>query len=459
MVKFTAYVCLLAFVPAALFSDLNKDMNRFFNSFGSSANVNAGGIYEGQKAGYMTGGGLTIRNQSINTNVAHVDLPQFDAGCGGIDIYAGGFSFLEGKEIVESLKRIGAASASYAFLLGLETVSPQISNNIKQLQGWANDINRMNINSCEVASQMVGSVWPKDTMAKQQICKSISGKEGLFTDAAASRQKCAQKEEYGKQIKYIEEKPEYKDLLVGNYNIAWEAIQKQGFLKKDKARAEIFMSLMGTVVVTEKGDGTIDHFLSKVKEQAFVNTILRGGETKIYQCQDAESKLLKLDEKKCLVVKEVLLSIDKDNSWTGKIHTILKGVETSIGNDEEISDDATELLTKTSLPLYKIVNVLTAYKHKRCPIDMYQVSDIVGMDMLVQYLREAVEVVRNGAFQARSVQMYGDKIDEYLRQLDSVEATIREYEVKTSRLMEREFQMMQRIQMYEDKIASEIRLG
>ncbi len=117
-------------IPFIAWGDLNTHLNAFFDSFGSVANVNSAEIYEGQKAGYATGGGISVRNRVMNSKLGNVQLPEINAGCGGIDIYTGGFSFIKSDELINTLKSIGSNAKGYAFLLGLETVSPQIANNI-----------------------------------------------------------------------------------------------------------------------------------------------------------------------------------------------------------------------------------------------------------------------------------------------------------------------------------------
>jgi conjugative transfer pilus assembly protein TraH len=437
-------ICATSVMPVLGYCDFNEELNDFFKHLDASANVDKGDVYNGQKAGYATGGGIAVRNRNMNTKLATIDLPTFDAGCGGIDIYAGGFSFVNHKELVNTLKSIGSNSIGYAFLLGLETVSPQVANTIKQLQSWANAINSLNINSCETASQLVGAVWPKETLASQQICRSVAGKHGTLADFVASRQKCSQKSEYEKQMDEADSKG--KSFLTDEYNVAWEAIRKQKFLAEDDDLAEFFMTLMGTIIVRR---GKVDSKPSRIDQEKFLRTLIEGGTTKIYRCK-------KDSLKKCLHVEEKPYEIESSKSWLGRVKAFLLVMQNKILTDQELSTEEKDMLSKSKLPLYKIVNVLTAYKKGYCPIDLYQVSDIVAMDLLIQYLREAISVVRAGAHQLRRGQMYADDIDKYLQELNRIESTVRYYENRSLKQLDREFQMMQKIQMIEDQIASEI---
>lgn len=446
--KSSIYIVLF-FLPLCLFADLNVEMNKFFNSLGASANVSSADVYQGQKAGYLTGGGMAIRSRVVNSNLATVNLPKFDAGCGGIDIYAGGFSFINSDQLVTTLKSIGSSAVGYAFLLGLETVSPQVANTIKQMQSWANTINSASINSCETASQLVGAVWPRNTMANQQICRSVGGKKKLFSDFIAARHKCSQLNQYEQLMNDLDGDGAYKDLLVDEYNVAWQAIQKQKFLLQNPELAEFFMSLMGTVIVRKDNEISIEVWPSKISDESFLNTLLEGGEANVYACK-SDSK------RRCLMLQEKTVSISHNHSWIGRIKEMLIAMQNKILNDEELSDAEREMLAKSKLPLYRIVNVLTAYKKGYCPIDLYQVADVVAMDLLVQFLREATELVRSGAKQLKNQQMYANAVDEYLDELSRIEDTVKYYENRNMRLMDREFQTMQKIQIIEEQIASEI---
>ncbi|MCH9625623.1 MAG: hypothetical protein S4CHLAM123_07990 [Chlamydiales bacterium] len=435
----------------SMLADMHSELNNFFDRFGSQSNLSTSGIYEGQKAGYLTGGGLTIRNSVMNRSPLTINLPKFDAGCGGIDLYAGGFSFINSQQLVDTLKSVGSSAMGYAFLLGLETVSPQVSSTIKNLQTWSNNINAFNINSCELAAGLVGSVWPRKTQASQHICRTVGGKKGMFNDYLSARHDCSQSSEHEHLRKNISGDPEYKDLLFEEYNLTWRVIQKEAYLANDQELAELFMTLIGTVVLSKEDKETrFRRMSSKIQDETFLKTLLEGGELNVYGCGR---------KKDCLVLHENKIHLTPEKSWTGKIQKELLKMQEKILSDVELSENEKDLLNKSNLPLYKIINVLTAYRHGYCPIDLYQISEIVAMDLLSKFLKEAIQLVREGCYQLKQSQMYSDQIDDFLVDLERVEKTVHYYETRSARLMEQEFQLMQKVQLLEQQIASEIILG
>lgn len=442
-------LCLLFYFPSLLFGDLNDDLNQFFNRLGAAAHVDTTEVYQSQKAGYMAGGGFMVRQPVVNTQLVSVNLPRFDAGCGGIDIFAGGFSFINHKQLIQTLKSIASNAVGYSFLLGLETTSPQVANMIKQLQTWSNNINSLNINSCETASNMVGAIWPRQTAAKQQICRSVAGQKGSFSDFVSARHQCAQSDDFEHTMTKWTEEAGYQDMLKEEYNIAWSAIQKQPFLAKNRQLAELFMSLTGTIIVRKDETLVIEPWPALIGDEAFLQALIEGGTATMYSCADSHDKA-------CLNLVTQIVKIESSQSWLGLVQAALVNMQHKILLDEELTSAEKELLAKTKLPLYKIVNVLTAYKKGACPIDLYQVAEVVAMDLLLQTLREVIEVVRSGALHVQRGQMYDFNVKDYLEQLDRIEDKVRYYEVRVSEQMEREFQMMLKIEKIEQQIAAEI---
>ena len=70
---------------------VNGAMTEFFNKMGGASNTSRAGAYQDQSAGYYTGGNLFARNQVFNSQLATIQLPDYKAGCSGIDMFMGLF--------------------------------------------------------------------------------------------------------------------------------------------------------------------------------------------------------------------------------------------------------------------------------------------------------------------------------------------------------------------------------
>src|SRR4051812_8521066 len=84
--------CLLT--PGPCFAGINEDLMAFFKSAGMASNVTTPGAYQDQTAGFYTGGSIAARNAVRNVQLATVQMPGVRAGCGGIDLWMGGFSHI-----------------------------------------------------------------------------------------------------------------------------------------------------------------------------------------------------------------------------------------------------------------------------------------------------------------------------------------------------------------------------
>ncbi|MBL7372719.1 conjugal transfer protein TraH, partial [Escherichia coli] len=91
----------------------------------------------------------------------NLQLPSARAGCGGIDLFAGSFSFINASEIVAMLKATANNALGFAFKLAIDSVSPEIGKVMDEFSQKAQLLNQMNISSCETAQALVGGIWPQ----------------------------------------------------------------------------------------------------------------------------------------------------------------------------------------------------------------------------------------------------------------------------------------------------------
>src|SRR3989338_9204396 len=107
MNKYKSVILLLSwFISGVACASAGSDLNHFFNNLGFASNVTGSHSYESQAAGFASLGSVYARNQVQSLQLAHVDVPGIRAGCGGIDLFAGGFSFIKADQIVQFMQSI-----------------------------------------------------------------------------------------------------------------------------------------------------------------------------------------------------------------------------------------------------------------------------------------------------------------------------------------------------------------
>lgn len=389
-------------------ASIEEDLKQFFNSVGMKSNVSTSGAYQDQAAGYYTGGSLSARNSVKTAQMATVQMPGYRAGCGGIDAWGGGFSHISSEELVNTLRNVGSSAASYAFLLSVQTLSPQIYNIMNELNALATKMNHLNINSCETAATMLGGLWPKSDQSSKHLCQAMGSDLGAFSDWSAARQGCGAKGDRQKVFNDKSSDPRYKDMLVGEFNLTWKALQKNDFLKSDQALAELFMTLVGSIISRKDGDRYLPTILPSGSDKDDVlNGLLIGGKTPIYSC----------DPEQCLnpILKET--DIPETHSLRRKVHQTLETLIDKIYEDTAISADEKDFLNATRLPVYKMLNVTTAYRKGVAPVDLYQYGDLIALDILYKYVVDIIDLVHDSVTQLKSVQVDNTKIEPFLKQL------------------------------------------
>lgn len=98
---------LLLLTPAPATADIGSKLDDWFNNQNFSTSTRLG-IYETQSARYATLGGISYRAPITRPyQFLNIQTPRFSAGCGGLDLYAGGSSVMKADQFVQALRAIG----------------------------------------------------------------------------------------------------------------------------------------------------------------------------------------------------------------------------------------------------------------------------------------------------------------------------------------------------------------
>ena len=232
-------------------SFLSEQTDKMFNE--TLSNVTTPGAYETRQRGVLTGGQYTAHNRIRNVQLFSFSLPSISAGCGGIDIFAGSFSFINSDQLVALMRSIASNAVSYAFSVALETMSPTISGIITELNDLAQKINSSNINSCRIAQGFVNDIASNFVQEgqiknKASLTGIVSGAWGDFVEVFNHHEPT---------VSTLNE--EEKKQIYGNGNIMYNALKDSSALtafggKNDKAEIEQVLSVTGMVIITAKDD-------------------------------------------------------------------------------------------------------------------------------------------------------------------------------------------------------------
>jgi conjugative transfer pilus assembly protein TraH len=149
------------------------------------------GSFNDQTRGYVTAGGMTGRVDVHNDYMMSVTLPKVKAGCGGIDMFLGGMSFLDPDYLVQKLESILQAAPAVAFQYLLETLDEKMGNIISKMEAATNFLNSIQVNDCRLANRMVQIAKGDDNMSGiiEEMTGYKSVKEGFAKSFQNSREK------------------------------------------------------------------------------------------------------------------------------------------------------------------------------------------------------------------------------------------------------------------------------
>ncbi len=392
-----------------LSASMQDNLEKAFQTLGMASNVTEGGGYQDQSGGFYTGGRVFARSKVNNADLLSLQMPHYRAGCGGIDIFTGGFSYINAQAFIALLRNIGSNASGYAFNLALATVTPLINSVLGDLLAKVQKMTNQNINSCEAAATIVGGVWPQSDASTQLLCNAMSKDLGIATDWAQGRQKCGAEEQRTAVLNRKGEKPGFKDILGDQFNIAWKAILKNEFLKNNSALAEFFMTLSGTIISRRAGENLEVKVLpSKSSDPQLISALLTGNvPVQIYKCDN-------VSEDQCLspALKNVVLK--KENSLSSKVHKILSSLADKVRIDKGLSKEEEGFVNATMIPILKIIAVETAFKKGGSPVSVTDFSEAIAHDILLQYLDEVMSLVWDNVTQLKENQI-NDKMIEQLR--------------------------------------------
>ncbi|RME84469.1 MAG: hypothetical protein D6771_04475 [Zetaproteobacteria bacterium] len=306
-----AWILALAFAPGVAWAGLNGDLANFYRGLGAMTNVTPAGVYKSQAGGYYTGGGVYVRAPVRTVQLLQVSPPSLRAGCGGIDLYLGGFSFINKQQFIQMLRNIGNNAAGYAFMLALQSISPQIYSTISDMQRILRKANEMSINSCQAAQALVDGIAGKLARSSQTLCQNWARNKGFASDQADAAQFCQNPANVA-QLFSGPLTPAERARTVVNKNLLWWGLGRDAYLSTDPELKGMLMALAGTLVVRESNGVPDVHWYPPLMDvKRFVDSVIYGNGKKveIYFCSMNDPHCLNIQRQTVAVTQPLIQQV------------------------------------------------------------------------------------------------------------------------------------------------------
>ena len=451
----TATVAMAAIIllSHAAMADIASDLSDFWNDLGGTTNRTPGTAFAGQSAGYYTLGNLRARSPSRSSQVFSISPPGFAAGCGGIDIFAGSLSFINQDELIQLSRAIAANAQGYAFDLALETISPVIAETMKDLRARLQELNLNNINSCETAQGLVDSALGKESLSRNKLCQRIGAVKGVFTDYSDARQECGRDPNAQTATRNALNDAE-KESLPENVNLAWHVIRGErvptsDWLKGDDSLAKLAMTLTGTLILD--GDGTPQYYEPKIQDEELLNAIYTGGRYDYYECNTrTDPECLNITTASAQIVDTATTPI----SFRGRVSTAFDELTANIENNTTPLPRNIALINGTSIPIWRVLNVYSAYSGPILVTQRGPIIDLVASDIMLTWIESMINEVSK---RARSSELRGfERIDDWIDDLELLRGLIIEQRIKNNDKFHQAIQLIERVRFIEEALSSRI---
>ncbi|MBK1718618.1 conjugal transfer protein TraH [Thiocystis violacea] len=244
-------------VPLVAMSPARANLNAELDSlFGTLVNVTEPSAHLGPRRGVLSGGSIVSRNRLVNVNPISIVPPSFEAGCGGINLFGGSFSFINAEQFTNLLRGIASNAAGYAFNLALTTMFPSGAEIIEQLQKKIAQLNALSANSCQLAQGLVNDTASALT-GKQIAGASLMADLHDFGDVFENRTTANAAGQGPLETVYANAPAEAARQFEGN--LVWKALTDQSahhwYAHGDQDLLEMLMSLTGSLIVGSAAGG------------------------------------------------------------------------------------------------------------------------------------------------------------------------------------------------------------
>lgn len=165
-------IILSAILFPALFSNQGFAEN-WVDDWFDAATYNGADSFEAQNRHFVSGGSFSVRSRVKTDYPITISMPKISSGCGGIDGFMGGFSFLDADYLVDKAQRMMQAAPYIAVDMALKTMSKEFSDTIKAAEDIVSQLNGIQLNECTSMKPVVTAALNQDAEGTKQALGEI----------------------------------------------------------------------------------------------------------------------------------------------------------------------------------------------------------------------------------------------------------------------------------------------
>lgn len=362
----------------------------FYHAAASQGNVTAAGIHETAGLKVVTGGGYVFKAPRNDFTPFHYSPPKLSAGCGGIDLFMGAFSIPSKDEFVNYLKAIGSSLPGLAFQLALQTLSPDLSEQVTSFRDLIREYSAHFQDSCSAAQKILDMSGAQGYMEKLKYSTANSLRErGIVSDAYEATEKTRAN---GSVL--FDYAPTRKDtggnvIDAPQLNLTWSLLNGGQLTSSyPKELKEVMMTLVGTTIYVKTGEGADAVAQSRLIMGEDIATTLLGSIDSV-SLTDALRLMCSDTDPQCLTPRRVVMD---DINLTYEMWQAAKRYQNALlsRNPNLVTDDDVLLLgSVTTIPLITIINTVTSRRYMGFADDILRVYvEAAAFEAIVRALEQ-----------------------------------------------------------------------
>jgi conjugative transfer pilus assembly protein TraH len=369
-------------------ADTGSRMDAYWSGSMGSGSITGPSAYTSQTMRAYSAGTLTLRTPQQSLQLFGFQPPSLSAGCGGIDIFAGGFSYVNSAQLVAFMKAVASNAEGYAFNAALGYLCPTCQKWLNDLQHMAQAINSTNISSCQAASALVNTAFSSLEAGAHSLCSELGTSSGAFSDMVQGWAQCQ-----SNSVSQLAGSATAQSVNPTSLNLAWQAIQKNPLLASDPTFAQTMMTITGTLITNCSGDGAGGCTLSSSPpmgdQKTLIAAMLDGGTISILQCDEPL---------KCLSpTPGQSVTIAAASGYKQRVQTLLDDMVQRILSRQPLTTAEVSLVNASPLPVLKMAHVYaTAYGVGAQQV-MDNYAELIATSLVVSFIEDEVYQVRTAA--------------------------------------------------------------
>jgi hypothetical protein len=162
-------------------------VSQAFSGLLQASSASGPGYYHTATRGIFVGGSLRVWTPTQSVQFVSLTPPSLEAGCGGISMFFGGFSFINGAQFAALVKNLMQVAEGMAIELGIRALCPMCADVLAEMHNIANKMNALTQDNCAVAKGLLTKAAnhlgvPTSFKAGKNLCAQSGAASGLYKD-------------------------------------------------------------------------------------------------------------------------------------------------------------------------------------------------------------------------------------------------------------------------------------